>query len=121
MKSNDRGKAPSETPAPLQFSLPELDYLSDLLVEAFESAESQHPSTISNLDTDLALYEKKCVEHISRRRSPGEPRVDVEDPIAFWFIQVFMQKYFCLTTFISLSNTDIDIIGIHRMFHAVIL
>ena len=81
MKSNDRGKATSETPAPLQFSLPELDCLLDLLVEAFESAESQHPSTISNLDTDLALYEKKCVE----------PGVDVQGPIAFWFIQVFMQ------------------------------
>ena len=91
MRSNDRGKAPSETPAaPLQFSLPELDCLSDLLVEAFASAESQHPSTISNLDTDLALYERKCVEHIARRRSPGEPRVDEEDPIAFWFIQVIM-------------------------------
>ena len=76
--------APSETPAPIQFSLPELDCLSDLLVEAFASAESQHPSTISNLDTDLVLYEKKCVE----------PRVDVQDPIAFWFIQVFMQQYF---------------------------
>ena len=79
MKSNDRGKATSKTPAPLQFSLPELDCL--LLVEAFKSAESRHPSTISNLDTDLILYEKKCVE----------PRVDVQDPIAFWFIQVFMQ------------------------------
>ena len=77
----DRGKATSKTPALLQFSMPELDCLSDLLVEAFESAESQHPSTISNLDTDLALYEKKCVE----------PGVDVQGPIAFWFIQVFMQ------------------------------
>ena len=103
MKSNDRGKATSETPAPLQFSLPELDCLLDLLVEAFESAESQHPSTISNLDTDISLHEEKCVEHISRRRSPGEPRVDVEDPIAFWFIQVIMRKYFCHTTFISLA------------------
>ena len=81
MKSNDRGKETSVSSAPLQFSLPELDCLSDLLVEAFESAESQHPSTISNLDTDLALYEKKCVE----------PGVDVQGPIAFWFIQVFMQ------------------------------
>ena len=81
MKFNDRGKATSKNPAPLQFSMPELDCLSDLLVEAYESSESQHPSTISNLDTDLALYEKKCVE----------PRVDVQDPIAFWFIQVFMQ------------------------------
>ena len=81
MKSNDRGKATSKTHAPLQFSLPELDCLSDLLVEAFESAETQHPSTISNLDTDLVLYEKKCVE----------PMVEVQDPIAFWFIQVFMQ------------------------------
>ena len=87
----DRGKATSKTPALLQFSMPELDCLSGLLVEAFESAESQHPSTISNLDTDLALHEEKCVEHISRRRSPGKPRVDVEDPIAFWFIQVIRQ------------------------------
>ena len=79
MKSNDCRKAASKTPAPLQFSLPELDCL--LLVEAFESAESRHPSTISNLDTNLALYEKKCVE----------PMVEVQDPIAFWFIQVFMQ------------------------------
>ena len=91
MKSNDRGKATSETPAPLQFSLPELDCLLDLLVEAFESAESQHPSTISNLDTDISLHKEKFVEHISKRRSPGELSVDVEDPIAFWFIQVIRQ------------------------------